>query len=74
MEISDIIRSFESRTKNKKQRYKEFCAHCWYVYDKQIKSTKSKKMINKYNIMRKNTLEYIVANEKAIVSELSKRK
>jgi hypothetical protein len=74
MEISDIIRSFESSTKNKKQRYKEFCAHCWYVYDKQIKSTKSKKMINKYNIMRKNTLEYIVANEKAIVSELSKRK
>ena len=31
-------------------------------------------MINKYNIMRKNTMEYIVANEKAIVSELSKRK
>ena len=74
MEISDIIRSFESKTKNEKERYKEFCAHCWYVYDKQIKSTKSKKMINKYNIMRKNTLKYIVANEKAIVSELSKRK
>ena len=74
MEIDDIIKSFESRTKNQKQRYKEFCAHCWHVYDKQIKSTKSSKMINKYNIMRKNTLEYIVANEKAIVSELSKRK
>ena len=31
-------------------------------------------MINKYNIMRKNTMEYIVANEGAIVSELSKCK
>ena len=74
MEIDDIIKSFESRTKNKKQRYKEFCAHCWHVFDKKIKSTKSEKMINKYNIMRKNTLAYIVANEKAIMSELSKSK
>ena len=74
MEIDDIIKSFESRTQNKKQRYKEFCAHCWHVYDKQIKSTKSKKMINKYNIMRRNTLEYIAANEKAIMFEINKRK
>mgnify|MGYP000461671052 CR=1 FL=1 len=72
MEIDDLIRSFESKTKNRKERYKEFCAHCWYVFDKQIKSTKSDKMINKYNIMRKNTLGYIVTNEKAITSELSK--
>ena len=72
MEIRDIIKSFEARTNYRMQRYKEFCAHCWHVYDKQIKSTKSKKMINKYNIMRKNTLEYIVANEKAIMKELSK--
>ncbi len=72
MELEDIIRSFESRTKNKKERYKEFCAHCWYVFDKQIKSTKSGKLINKYSIMRDNTLKYIVANEKAITAELSK--
>ena len=72
MELEDIIRSFESRTKNKKELYKEFCAHCWYVFDKQIKSTKSGKLINKYSIMRDNTLKYIVANEKAITAELSK--
>ena len=72
MEIDDLIKSFESRTKNKKQRYKEFCAHCWQVFDKQIKCTKSDKMINKYNIMRTNTLSYIVANEKAITLELTK--
>ena len=74
MELSEIIKSFESSTKNQKERYKEFCAHCWHVYAKRIKSTKSEKMINKYNIMRKNTLAYIVANEKAIMSELSKSK
>ncbi len=72
MELEDIIKSFESRTKNKKERYKEFCAHCWYVFDKQIKSIKSGKLINKYSIMRDNTLKYIVANEKAITAELSK--
>tara|TARA_B100001996_G_scaffold364200_1_gene333017 strand:+ start:220 stop:438 length:219 start_codon:yes stop_codon:yes gene_type:complete len=72
MEIDDIIKSFQSRTNNRKERYKEFCAHCWYVYDKQIKSTKSDKLINKYSIMRDNTLKYIVANEKKITLELSR--
>ena len=72
MEIDDLIKSFESRTKNKKQRYKEFCAHCWQVFDKQIKCTNSDKMINKYNIMRTNTLSYIVANEKKLTLKLSK--
>ena len=72
MEISDIIRSFESSTKNKKQRYKEFCAHCWYVYDKQIKSTKSKKMINKYINDKESLIKYIIANKEAITLELSK--
>ena len=72
MEIDDIIRSFESRTKDKKERYKEFCTHCWYVFDNQIKSTKSEKMINRYNTMRQKMLSYIVANEKKLTLKLSK--
>ena len=72
MELDDILKSFESKTKNKKERYKEFCAHCWHTFEKQIRSTKSDKMINKYNIMRVKTLNYIVTNEKSITSELSK--
>ena len=72
MELSDLIRSFESRTRNKKERYKEFCAHCWYTFDQVIKNTRSDKQINKYNIMRDNTLKYIVANEKTITLELNK--
>ena len=73
MDLSDIIKSFETNARGK-QRFKDFLTHCYYTFDKKIKSTKSKKMINKYNIMRKNTMEYIVANERAIVSELSKSK
>ena len=72
MELDDLINTFESKTKNKKERYKEFCAYCWCVYDKEIKSKKSKKMINKYNIMRKNTLRYIIDNEKSVTFEISK--
>ena len=73
MEIKDLLRTFEPSSRGR-EKFKEFCAHCYYTFDKKIKSIKSKKMINKYNIMRKNTLEYIVANERAIVSELSKSK
>ena len=72
MELSDLIRTFESKTKKKKERFKEFCAHCWYVFDKFIKSTKSDKLINKYSIMRDKTLKHIVANEKEITIQLSK--
>ena len=72
MELSDLIRTFESKTKKKKERFKEFCAHCWYVFDKEIKSTKSEKMINRYNTMRQKTINYIVANEKKITIQLTK--
>ena len=72
MELDDLINTFESKTKNKKERYKEFCAYCWYVFDKEIKSTKSEKMINKYNTMRQRMLSYIVANEKKLTLKLSK--
>ena len=71
-DIKELTKSFRSKTRNKKERFREFCAHCWYVYEKEIKSKKSKKMINKYNIMRDNTLKYIVANEKTITLELNK--
>ena len=70
--IKELTKSFQSKTRNKKERFKEFRAHCLYVYEKEIKSKKSKKMINKYNIMRKNTLRYIIDNEKSVTFEISK--
>ena len=70
--IKELTKSFESKTRNKKERFREFCAHCWYVYEKELQSKKSKRMINKYNIMRKNTLRYIIDNEKSVTFEISK--
>ena len=56
MEIKDLLRTFEPSSRGR-EKFKEFCAHCYYTFDKKIKSIKSKKMINIYNIMRRNTLE-----------------
>ncbi len=72
MELDDIIRTFKSKTKNKHERYIEFVYYCWSVFDKQIKSTKSKKMINKYNTMRQTMVTYVAANEKEITLRLTK--
>jgi len=70
--VKDLTKSFESKTKNKNERYREFLYYCWSIFDKQIKSKSSGKIKNKYSIMRDNTLKYLIANEKAITLELSK--
>ncbi len=70
--IKDLTKSFDSRTKNKSEKYREFLYHCWCTFEKQIKSKKSDKSKNKYIIMRDNTLKYLIANEKAITKELSR--
>ena len=40
-DIKELTKSFQSKTRNKKERFREFCAYCWCVYDKEIKSKKS---------------------------------
>ena len=64
-----LIKSFESNTRNPNDRYAEFLYHCYYSLDK---NNKSKKMINKYIKDKESLIKYIIANKKAITSELSK--
>ena len=70
--IKDLIDSFESDEKNKGKRYREFLYHCFMKFEDQIKKIKSKKIINKYIIMRNNTLSYLIQNEKEITLKLSR--
>ena len=70
--IKDLIKSFESDSKNTRERYQEFLYHCYMTFDRMIQSTSSDKRINKYSIMRDNTLKYLIANEKKIALELSR--
>ena len=70
--IKDLIDSFESDEKNKGRRYREFLYHCFMKFEDEMKKIKSKKIINKYNTMRDNTLSYLIQHEKEITLKLSK--
>ena len=70
--IKELLNSFESSTKNRRQRYNDFLAHVYTTFDKHISLCKSDKMMNKYKKMRNSVLSYIVANERAIQSEICK--
>jgi len=70
--IKELMNSFESSTKNRRQRYNDFLAHVYLVFDKNISLCKTDKEMNKYKKMRNSVLSYIVANEKAIRSEICK--
>ena len=72
LQIQEIINSFESTSKNRKQKYNDFLAHVYTTFDKHISLCKSDKMMNKYKKMRNSVLSYIVANEKSIIKKLSK--
>ena len=70
--IKDLIDSFDSDEKNKGKRYREFLYHCFMKFEDQIKKIKSKKIINRYDTMRKNTLSYLIQHEKEITLKLSR--
>ena len=36
--IDELIRSFESKSKNKKERYNDFLYHCFQAFEKLIKN------------------------------------
>ena len=70
--IQDLIDSFHTDEKNKGRRYREFLYHCFMKFEEQIKKIKSKKIINKYETMRNNTLSHLIQNEKEITLKLSR--
>ena len=71
-QIDELLQSFESKTKAPGFRYNEFLAHVYLVFDKQMSMCRTNRMMNKYKKMRMEVLRYIVANEKSIISKLSK--
>lgn len=71
-QIQDIIKSFESSSKDRGARYNDLLAHIYMTFDKKISLCKSDKEMNKYKKMRNSVLRYIVANERAITTEICK--
>ena len=70
--VEDLMDSFESNEKNLGRRYNEFLYHCFMKFEEQIKKIKSKKIINRYETMRKNTFSYLIQNKKEITFKLSR--
>ena len=68
--IDQLIKSFESKTKNKKERYNDFLFHCFQLFEKLINDKKNKRNKDKYVIMRQNLINYLIANERNITSKL----
>jgi len=68
--IDQLIKSFESKTKNKKERYNDFLFHCFQLFEKLINDKKNKRKKDKYVILRQNLINYLIANERNITSKL----
>jgi len=69
-EIKKLMKTFRSKSKDK-EKYNEFLYYCHQAFDSK-KYKKSKKMINKYDILRQDLLRYLIANETAVKAELNK--
>ena len=69
-EIKKLMKNFKSKSKDK-DKYNEFLYYCHQAFDSK-KYKKSKKMINKYDILRQDLLRYLIANETAVKAELNK--
>lgn len=70
--VSEIISSFESTSKSRSSRYNDLLAHIYMTFDKKISLCKTDREMNKYKKMRNSVLGYIVANERAITTEICK--
>lgn len=72
--IADIINSFETKSKTKSSRYKDFLSYVYKTFDDKITACRVEKIKNKYKKMRLSVLEYIVVNEKEITTKICNRK
>ena len=68
--IDELIRSFESKSINRKERYNDFLYHCFQAFEKLIKNKKNKRKKDKYVIMRQKLINYLIANERTVTMKL----
>ena len=71
-QIVEMIQTFESNTKNKKEKYKEFLAYIYMSFGKKIFLCKKDKIIDKYKKIRDDIIKLIIVNEKQVIREFSK--
>ena len=70
-EIKKLMRTFESDNRGHK-RYADFLQYCFLSVKVPKKKSNTKRVINKYDILRQDLLKYLIANETAVKAELNK--
>ena len=70
-EIKKLIKTFESDNKGHK-RYADFLQYCFLSIKMPKRKGNTKRVINKYDILRQDLIRYLIANEKEITLELNK--
>ena len=68
--IHQLIRSFEPKSRNRKQIFNDFLYHVFTTIERVIVSEKRKRKQDKYIIMRQNLINYLIANERKVTSKL----
>jgi len=68
--IDNVLDNFTTKKITSKEIFKDFVSYVYFTIDNKINSTKKESIKNKYIKIRQSALRYIVANEKAITSEI----
>lgn len=66
--LQKLIRGYDNGN------FKNFAAYVYTTLQREIDASKTKKQKDKYILIRKQILGYIVTNEKAITKELQNKK
>jgi hypothetical protein len=68
--IDNVLDIFTTKKLTSKEIFKDFVSYFYFTIDNKINSTKQESIKNKYIKIRQSAIRYIIANEKAITSEI----
>jgi len=71
--LNNVLDIFTTKKSRPKDVFNDFIKYFYFALDKEIQSNKSDLLKNKYIMIRKNGLNYIIANEKSIMSDICNR-
>ena len=69
-QISQLIQSFESDTRNPKDKFNQFLIYVFFISDKRIRNIKTDKSKDKYKKIKNNVLQYIATHKREIITQL----
>ena len=69
-QISQLIQSFESDTRNPKDKFNQFLFYVYFTFDKRIRNIKTDKSKDKYKKIKNNVLQYIATHKGEIIKQL----